>query len=94
MTEKPPKFAEADGAPYVTIDTISSTVLIEGVIQINTYIRELRSDSDGHVTMVSVPSGHLRMTPQAAQRLIAALQDSIDMTNPQKNAPPPGVKRQ
>jgi hypothetical protein len=94
MTENPLKFAEADGAPYVTVDTISSAALVEGIIQINTYIRELRSETDGRVSMVNVPSGHLRMTPQAAKRLIAALQDSLELANPEKMQPPSGVTRQ
>lgn len=79
MAEKPPKFAEADGAPYIPAEYVISAGFINGLIQVNVGAQDLRSINGGPIEAIVTPSAHLRLTPWAAKELMRALKECLDL---------------
>jgi hypothetical protein len=84
MAEKPPVYAP-DSAPYVDVDFVITAGVINGIMQINVGVHELRPDENHEIYKAIIPTAHLRMTTKVAKDLIAMCQKVLDSAD--KNEP-------
>ena len=79
IRQQQPIFRDRSDAPIVYFDVAVANGVMNGAVQIELAGRNLIPTADGGVRLEMATTGRLRCSPTAAQTLIAALQNSLQM---------------